>query len=168
MKIVVCPLGSVQSLVHEHRAGSVLSLLGPESPHRIFDGIDADRHLKLTFHDIIEEAPDFIHPTPEHVEQVIRFVGGWDRKLPLIIHCFAGISRSTAAAYTAMCLLKPEAGEAELAWRLREASAIATPNRLMISHADTQLGRKGRMSDAIAAIGRGQDAYEGVPFTIAL
>jgi predicted protein tyrosine phosphatase len=168
MKIVVCPLGSVQSLVREHRAGSVLSLLGPESPHRIFDGIDADRHLKLTFHDIIEAAPDFVHPTPEHVEQVIRFVRGWDRKLPLIIHCFAGISRSTAAAYTTMCLLKPEASEAELAWRLREASAIATPNRLMIAHADALMGRKGRMNTAIAAIGRGQEAFEGVPFSLSI
>jgi predicted protein tyrosine phosphatase len=166
MKIVVCPLDHVQSLVHEHGAGSVVSLLGPESPHRTFNGIHHERHLKLTFHDITEPMPGFMAPQPEHAERIIGFVRGWDRKLPLIIHCFAGISRSTAAAFTAMCLLKPQADEFELAWELREASAIATPNRLIVSHADALLGRNGRMSAAIEEIGRGDDAFEGVPFSL--
>jgi predicted protein tyrosine phosphatase len=168
MKIVVCPLESVQSLVHETAAGSVVSLLGPESPHRSFKGINGERHLKLTFHDISEPMPGFLAPQPEHAERIIGFVNGWDRKLPMIIHCFAGISRSTAAAYTAMCLLKPEADEFELAWQLREASSIATPNRLIITHADRLLGRNGRMRAAIEEIGRGEEAYEGIPFALSV
>ena len=166
MKIVVCPLDSVQSLVHETRAASVVSLLGPESPHRVFNGIDGARHLKLTFHDIVEPIPGFMAPQPEHAERIIGFVRGWDKKMPMIIHCFAGISRSTAAAYTAMCLLNPKADEFELAWHLREASPIATPNRLIVSHADALLGRDGRMSAAIEEIGRGEEAFEGVPFSL--
>jgi predicted protein tyrosine phosphatase len=168
MKIVVCSLDLAQSLVHETGAASVVSLLGPESPHRAFNGIDGDRHLKLTFHDITTPMPGLIAPLPEHTERIIGFVKGWDRRMPMIIHCFAGISRSTAAAYTAMCLLDPKADEFDLAWRLREASPIATPNRLIVSHADKLLGRNGRMSAAIDDIGRGEEAFEGVPFSLAI
>ena len=59
----------------------------------------------------------------------MRFLKEWDRKRPMLIHCWAGISRSTAAAYTALCLFRPQADEEELAWELRTASPSATPNR---------------------------------------
>jgi predicted protein tyrosine phosphatase len=63
-----------------------------------------------------------------------------------------------------MCLFRPRADEEELAWGLREASPSATPNRLIVSHADRLLGREGRMLSAIERIGRGEQAYEGAPF----
>ena len=44
--IIVCPLSAVQRLVDDHRVGQVVSLLGPETPHRTFTGIVADRHLQ--------------------------------------------------------------------------------------------------------------------------
>jgi predicted protein tyrosine phosphatase len=53
-----------------------------------------------------------------------------------------------------------------IAVKLREASPTATPNRRLIAVADDLLGRRGRMVDAIAAIGRGAEAMEGVPFTL--
>jgi predicted protein tyrosine phosphatase len=84
----------------------------------------------------------------------------------MLIHCWAGISRSTAAAYTALCLFRPGAAEEELAFELRAASPSATPNKLIVSLADDVLGRNGRMVKAIAKIGRGADAFEGTPFIL--
>ncbi|NJM30795.1 MAG: hypothetical protein HC855_12470 [Rhizobiales bacterium] len=84
----------------------------------------------------------------------------------MVIHCWAGISRSTASAYMAQCLLHPHADEHALAGELRDASPSATPNALMIAYADQLLGRDGRMVKAIQSIGRGEDAYEGVPFVL--
>lgn len=162
--IIVCPLNSVQPLVDEHGVGHVVSLLGPDTPHRSFDGIARERHLKLTFHDIVEEADGFTAPRLSDAEKLLGFLRSWDRGQPMLIHCWAGISRSTAAAYTAMCLFKPKADEEELAWELREASPSATPNRLIVSHTDRLLGREGRMLRAIERIGRGENAYEGKPF----
>jgi predicted protein tyrosine phosphatase len=162
--IIVCPLNSVQPLVDEHGVGHVVSLLGPDTPHRDFDGIARERHLKLTFHDIVEEADGFTAPRLSDAEKLLGFLRSWDRGQPMLIHCWAGISRSTAAAYTAMCLFKPKADEEELAWELREASPSATPNRLIVSHTDRLLGREGRMLRAIEQIGRGENAYEGTPF----
>ncbi len=64
--------------------------------------------------------------------------------------------------------LAPERDEAEIAAALRAASPSATPNPRLVAIADGLLGRSGRMVAAIAAIGRGAEAFEGVPFTLAL
>ncbi len=162
--IIVCPLNKVQPLVDQHGVGHVVSLLGPETPHRSFDGVAAERHLKLSFHDIVQPTDGFSAPRAVDAEKLVAFLGGWDRQAPILIHCWAGISRSTAAAYTAMCLFRPKADEEELAWHLREASPSATPNRLIVSFTDTLLGRQGRMVRAIEKIGRGEGAFEGTPF----
>ena len=110
------------------------------------------------------------HVTPGdgHVAAILAFAEAWDRKEPLLIHCYAGISRSTAAAYIAACALAPERDEAEIARALRIASPSATPNALFVSIADRLLGRDGRMVAAIAEIGRGADAFEGEPFSLNL
>jgi len=84
----------------------------------------------------------------------------------MLIHCWAGISRSTAAAFTALCLLRPSTDEEQIAWELREASPSATPNRLIVQLADDVMGRGGRMVRAIEKIGRGEEAYEGTPFVL--
>lgn len=161
--IIVCPFNAVRGLVEAGEADNVLSLLGPETAHHAFERL-GERHLKLTFHDIWEPREGFEHPRPEHMERIVDFVSRWDRNAPLLIHCWAGISRSTAAAFTSMCLLHPDADELELAQELRRISPSATPNRLMLSYADDILGRRGRLVAAGDAIGRGEDAYEGKVF----
>lgn len=164
--IIVCPLIHAQTQIDTHGASHVLSLLGPESPHRVFERVEAEKHLKLTFHDISAPMPGFTAPTEDTVYRILDFVRGWEREAPMVIHCWAGISRSTASAYMAQCLLHPHADEQALAEELRDASPSATPNALMISYADHLLGRNGRMVSAIQRIGRGEDAFEGVPFVL--
>jgi predicted protein tyrosine phosphatase len=99
---------------------------------------------------------------------LIRFVRGWDRAAPLVIHCYAGISRSTAGAYVAVCALNPHRDERTVAQQLRQASPSASPNIRIVTIADRKLGRNGRMVDAITGIGRGASAYEGDPFRLDL
>jgi predicted protein tyrosine phosphatase len=166
MMIIVCGLSAVQGLVDTHSVGRVVSLLGPETPHHNFKGIAGDQHLKLTFHDIVEMMDGLSAPRATDAEKLIQFIEKWDRANPLLIHCWAGISRSTASAYTALCMLRPKADEEELAYELRAASPSATPNRLIISYTDALLGRNGRMSRAIEKIGRGENAFEGKPFIL--
>ncbi len=164
--IIVCGLHAVQELVDTHAVGRVVSLLGPDTPHQAFNNILAEQHLKLTFHDIVEMMDGFSAPRATDTEKLIEFIEGWDQARPMLIHCWAGISRSTASAYTALCMLRPSADEEELAQELRAASPSATPNRLIVSYADALLGRNGRMSRAIEKIGRGENAYLGKPFIL--
>jgi predicted protein tyrosine phosphatase len=67
-----------------------------------------------------------------------------------------------------VCVARPGRNEREIAARLRTASSFATPNRRLVALADQLLGRDGRMIAAIAEIGRGELAFEGVPFMLAI
>ncbi len=119
-------------------------------------------------HDIVEPLEGHVLPGPEHVTPLLDFVLAWEREAPLVIHCWAGISRSTATAFVATCALAPERDEVEIANALRAASPSATPNRRIVAVADDLMGRGGRMVAAIDGIGRGAFASEGVPFTLTL
>ena len=163
--IIVCPLHSAAHLVHSHKASHAISLLSPETEFPVFESLPAERHLKLTLHDIAAHAPGLTPPGETDAERLVQFINSWDVARPMLIHCWAGISRSTASAYTALCMLRDDS-EDVLAKELRAASPSATPNPLLIAHVDRLLGREGRMVAAIRSIGRGADAYEGVPFQL--
>jgi predicted protein tyrosine phosphatase len=158
--ILIAPLSKTSDLLVEAGVTHAMSLLSPGS---VFPelALAADRHLRLEFHDIAEEREGYQAPSLAQMESILRFVGDWDRKGAMLIHCWAGVSRSTASAYSAMCLLHPEWDEFALAGELRAASPEATPNPRLIAHADDILGRQGRMVEAIAELGRGADCMEG-------
>lgn len=166
--IIVCGLQAAQSQIEIHNARNVISILGPETPHRNFIGVVPERHLRLTFNDINAEADGLVAPQYGDAKKLVEFVRDWDQSHPLLIHCWAGISRSTASAFAALCVLRPEADEMALAIELREASPSATPNRLITAQVDRLLQREGRMMNAVEQIGRGADAFGGTPFLLRL
>jgi predicted protein tyrosine phosphatase len=168
MIIHVCSLARMQSTVDTTGARHVVTLLGVEDFLDRPTGIPAGNHLFLRMHDISEPRDGHVAPDAEHVETLVEFVRGWDRAAPLVVHCWAGISRSTAAAFVSVCALKPERDEREVAWAIRRASPTATPNIRIVTFADAMLERKGRMVAAVEAIGRGALANEGVPFRLDL
>ena len=62
-----------------------------------------------------------------------HFVQRWDRTAPLVVHCYAGISRSTASAFAAACVLNPQRDELRHRLGHPRASPTATaqfPHRL--------------------------------------
>ena len=122
----------------------------------------------LGMDDISMPMEGYVIPCEDHVSKLIHFVRAWDRTKPLVMHCFAGISRSTAAAYVAACALSAARTELTIAQELRRASPTATPNARIVSLADDMLGRDGRMIAAIKSIGRGMMAEEGHPFRLDL
>ncbi|WP_114946552.1 tyrosine phosphatase family protein [Microvirga calopogonii] len=164
----VCPLSRLHDTVSATRASHVVSLMGASATVERPAGIAAERHLFIGVSDIVEPLEGYVLPAPEHIEQLLAFVRAWGRESPLLFHCWAGISRSTAAAYIAACALAPERREDEIALALREASPSATPNARFIALADDLLDRRGRMVDAVRAIGRGAEAMEGTPFMLQL
>ena len=64
--------------------------------------------------------------------------------------------------------LNPHRDEIEIAKQIRARSAIAQPNRLIVSLADKALGREGRMLRALDEMGPGSMMVEGRPFRIDL
>lgn len=166
--IHVCSLARLYGTVHETGARHIVTLLRLIDRVQRPDTIEPANHLILGMDDIVEPIDGYTHPGEEHVAQLIKFVQGWDRRAPMVIHCFAGISRSTAGAFVAACTLNPERSEARIAQAIRDGSATATPNMRIVTLADQMLGRQGRMISAIRAIGAGRAASEGDPFRLDL
>jgi len=165
--IHVCGVGALPDHAARIGASHVITLIRDHGPVETPKGIAAANHLRIDVNDINEPGTGLIHPQDIHVAEVLKFARAWDGRAPMIIHCFAGISRSTASAYSSLCALNPDVPEDLIARRLRRASPTATPNKLIISIADDMLGRGGRMVDAIAAIGMGEPATEAIPFFLA-
>ncbi|HUO54439.1 MAG TPA: protein tyrosine phosphatase [Rhodoblastus sp.] len=162
-RLYVCPLSKVETLVERTGAGAALSLLGPNSVAPRLENLGAGRHLVLGFSDIVAPRDGHVLAGPDHVEALVAFVRAWDRARPLVIHCYAGVSRSPAAAFITACALTI-APEAEIARKLRALSPSATPNSHLVGLADAMLSREGRMIAAIESIGRGADCFEGEIF----
>ena len=88
-------------------------------------------------------------------EALITFGTTWNKAGPLIIHCYAGVSRSTAAALTILCLYN-QGREEKAAQVLRERAPHAQPNQLMIAIADRLLRCDGRLVNAVNTFGPAQ------------
>ncbi len=172
MAIHVCSLARLHETVAATGARHVATLINAGTAVERPPVIAPDNHLFLGMNDIDAPMEGFTAPGEEHVTRFLTFVRGWHDdtggQTPLVVHCWAGISRSTAGAFIAACALNPARDEAALALELRRLSPSATPNARLIALADHHLKRQGRMIAAIKAIGRGAEAYEGVPFRLTL
>ncbi|HXL66453.1 MAG TPA: protein-tyrosine phosphatase family protein [Xanthobacteraceae bacterium] len=166
--IHVCSLARLHETVEETGALHVVSLIGGEASVERPRAIIAENHLWLRLHDISSPLDGYVMPDERHIADLLSFVRRWDRSAPLIVHCYAGISRSTASAFASVCALNPHRSEDSIAQALRLASPTATPNIRIVSLADRLLGRDGRMVAAIETIGRGVLATEGMPFRLDL
>jgi predicted protein tyrosine phosphatase len=164
--IHVCSLARLYDTVDATGARHIVTLL------RFSDRVDRPRqiapenHLVINVDDISTPTDGLTLPGDEHVARLIDFVGAWDRSTPMVVHCFAGISRSTAGAFVAACALNPTRDEQQIAWDIRRASRTARPNARIVSIADRLLQRNGRMVRAVETIGPGDVALEGDPFRL--
>ena len=166
--IHVCSLAALPETVRITGASHILTVMANVAQVQRPQSVLEANHLRVQMDDINEPAEGFIAPNDDHILQVLNFVHGWDRKAPLVVHCYAGISRSTASAFTAACALNPHRDEIAIARQIRAASPIAQPNRRIVMLADKALGREGRMLRAIDAMGPGNMMIEGHPFRIEL
>ncbi len=166
--IHVCSLARLHATVDETKARHIVTLLRFTDKVTRPSHIAAENHLILSIDDISAPMDGMTVPAQEHVQQLIDFATRWDRSAPMVVHCYAGISRSTAAAFTAACALNPQRDEMQIAQAIRESSRTAKPNAAIVALADKLLKRDGRMVRAIDSLGPGQDAEEGIPFRLDL
>jgi predicted protein tyrosine phosphatase len=166
MKIIVSPVNQINQIIASENPQHLISLLSQndmiDTPH----DIDTANHLKLAVNDITSPVPALIEPRAEHIQRLLEFADTWDQSTPLLIHCFAGISRSTAAALILLCSISRERQEIDMAKTVRRASPHASPNALLIAHGDEVLGLDGRLIDAVEKMGKSVFVPLACPFSI--
>lgn len=144
-------LGTFQDAAVTH----VLSILDPSHPEPTdFTQYRPHERLTLRFDDIIAPLPGMAMPEPSHVERLLTFGVGLaaedgDPLRHLLVHCHAGISRSTAAMATLLAEARPGMDEDAIFAHIRDIRPQAWPNSRMISFADDLLGRGGRLNAAL-------------------
>jgi predicted protein tyrosine phosphatase len=151
--IYVCNLQEMPSHCLALEPSHLVSLVAPGELPATPESILVERHLRIEIHDITEALDGHVMPQAEHVAEVIKFMRAWSHdEGPLLIHCFAGISRSMAAALIGL-VVKAGGREAEAAALMRRTAPHAWPNARMIALADELLGCEGRLIAAREAMG---------------
>ena len=161
-RLLVAPLSSLSDALSEHAPSHLISLLSPEHMIQTPAGFPAARHLKIGVNDIADPAAGTDPPGRAHVDRLLEFSRGWDTSRPMVIHCWAGISRSMASAFTILCDRLGPDREIEIARAIRARAPHAQPNRLIVTHADAALNRGGRMIAALNSMGPPLIVEEGV------
>jgi len=128
----------------------VLSIIDSHEPRPPalddYPGID---HELIRFDDVVAEYPGFEACSPAHIVKVLEF-GERVQKQPgshVLVHCHAGVSRSTAAAAILMCQHAPG----------QEEAAFLKLLRGLIAYRRALLEAKPHLSEIIRNIGRGHE-----------
>jgi predicted protein tyrosine phosphatase len=132
----------------------VLSILDPGWPEPEPLGIfDVSRRVRLHFHDVIEPRPGWIAPERWDVELLLAFTRDLNaaKRTHLLIHCHAGVSRSTAAATLALAQNCPDRAAKEVLEEVVRLRPRAWPNLRILELGDELLGRRGEIVDAAHA-----------------
>ncbi len=156
--ITVCGLEELAGHA-DRQVSHVLSILDPDQPEpEAFGGYGEHARLELKFHDIIQEMPGFEAPQVEHVEKMLEFgqdlLRDPEPARHLLVHCHAGISRSTAAMTLLLAQAQPGLGADEVLAQVVHIREKAWPNLRILSMGAELLGRQGEFIEAAGAVYR--------------
>lgn len=152
MDVTICGL---DELGLHRRAGvtHVLSILDPGWPEPgEFDLWQRHDRLLLRFYDVIDQGPtDWMTPPgSDHVAAILKFGRGFpiDRPVRLLVHCHAGVSRSSASAILLLAQREPARDPGDIVDEIVRRRPQAWPNLRIIEIGDRLLGRGGALVEA--------------------
>lgn len=145
----------------EHCAAGVthiLSILDPDlADPPEFDHFPPHNRLALRFYDVIEPHPKRVAPARADVERLLEFGREVDAAPGghLLVHCHAGVSRSTAAAALILAQAAPDRSAREVFEAVVRMRPRAWPNLRILEFGDQLLGRNGELLGALPEVYRG-------------
>ena len=136
----------------------VVSILDPDSPSpKAFATFARRRRLELRFHDVLEPEPRVVPPERQHVQELLAFGSAMIARktaVHLLIHCHAGLSRSTAAAILYLTQAHPRRSVHQSFGEVVRLRRGAWPNLRLLELGDEALGRQGEIVAAAGAFYR--------------
>ncbi len=156
--ITVCGLEELAGHA-DRKVSHVLSILDPDQPEpEAFGAYGEHARLELKFHDIIEETAGFEAPQPAHVEKMLEFgqnlLSDPEAVRHLLVHCHAGISRSTAAMTLLLAQAQPGLSADQVLAQVVHIRERAWPNLRILTLGEELLGRRGEFTTAAGSIYR--------------
>jgi predicted protein tyrosine phosphatase len=161
MEVIVSSKILAAPQAEEFKPHFVISIADPDDDHPVFTD---SKVLSLDFHDIsfVSESPYFNQmyelPSREHVARIYEFAKSFDEDSRILIHCYAGISRSSAAAIISLCAHMSPKDAVEKIASLKTKTYMGyeekgdiwfSPNHLMIRFADEMLNLNGELEDHV-------------------
>ena len=160
-KVTICGIEELAGHCNTN-VSHALSILDPEWPvPEAFGAFGEHTKLELRFHDVIDENDaGIIAPQEEHVAALLSF----GRELleepqadaHLLIHCHAGVSRSTASMALILAQALPDVTASRILEEMLRIRPQAWPNLRILELGDVQLNRHGDLIAAAAGIYRTQ------------
>lgn len=149
-RITICGLDELRD--HAPAGVShVVSILDPHWPDPgEFRTYPPHRRVLWRFDDVVRDGEDVVAPGEDHVADILALGETLeaDGAHHVLIHCHAGISRSTATAVILMVRDNP-GREADAFAHIAEIRPRAWPNARMLAFADARLERGGALLDAL-------------------
>lgn len=154
--ITICGLDELAAHANM-RVTHVLSILDPEHPvPEVFGTYGEHEKLELRFDDIIDETPDKIAPSAADVEALLTFGRAVVREprpgAHLLVHCHAGISRSSASMALLVAQAAPSHSGTEIFAELLRIRPQIWPNLRLIELGDAALNRGGELVAAVRQV----------------
>lgn len=155
MELFVSNVDKVPGMIHLHGITHVLTLLRGRELNDLMlpRSFNRGNWLHLDMDDVVDGENQF-SPSIKQVDQMLK----WAKSLPdgsrLLVHCHAGISRSTAAALAIKVMEKGVDMIPECIEWLVQHRPVACPNPLITKYADHLLGANGRLHDAAEDVAR--------------
>lgn len=134
-------------------ATAMLSALDPKQEIQRPPSVPEGRHLLLQFEDT-DDAGRRHAPRKRHVAAALRFADSLGPTDALLVHCQAGISRSTALAYVLLAMAYGPGREAEALAALEAVRPVLLPNLLVVSHGAEILKRPEVLAAAQAFVSK--------------
>lgn len=164
MEVIVSSKKLAVSQAKEFKPDFVISIADPDDTHPVFT--TKSEVLSLDFHDISFEnkSPYFLEhytlPSREDVQRIYDFAKtNFDDDSRVLVHCYAGISRSSAASIISLCAYMPFRNAVDKIANLETMTYTGyiesghiwfAPNALMIQYADEMLGLNGEMMEYVS------------------
>ena len=143
----------------ERGVSHVISILDPDHPLPAAIAAYGDHaRLDLRFHDVIEETAEQVAPGTDDIRRILTFGRGLPaaERIRLLVHCHAGISRSTAAMALVLAQAHPEQPAADLLQHILSKREKAWPNLRMLELGDRLLARADPLATAAPVLYRHQ------------
>ena len=155
-KILVCGIDELAGHC-ETRVTHVLSILDPGWPiPEAFGSFGAHAKLELRFNDAIEPRPGVALPDSADVDRLLAFGRGLAAGDSLLVHCHAGVSRSSAAMALLVAQAVPDASGRQVFAEILRIRPQIWPNLRIVELGDAALGRGGDLVAGASGVYRAQ------------